>query len=419
MTVLSWNCRGIGQPRTVRELVGLVHSLKPKLVFLSETRQKDDYVNKLRWRLGLKHCIKHAGTGKSAGIALFYDENVEIKELAVGPRYIDVLIRVSPNSPRWRGTFVYGEPKAHERIHMWNVLRRLRPNASEPWLVIGDFNETMWQSEHFSKAKRSETNMANFRRVLSDCNLHDIGYKGMAWTYNNKQSGSGNVKARLDRAVATPEWSTAFRNATVEHIISARSDHVPVLLRLGKRKEWRPVKRSFRYEAMWERVESLPDTIRNAWERGGQGRSMEDVIAKLRDMQNTLSSWALKDFCSLQNKISSCRGRLKWLWNQTVTPEIERKIKITTGELDELLREEIMWKQRSRIAWLREGDKNTEFFHRKATWRRKKNKIHKLQGTDGSWIEKWRKYRPKLISFSRTYIPEMIQLTHKLYSTAT
>ena len=46
-----------------------------------------------------------------------------------------------------------------------------------------------------------------------------------------------------------------------------------------------------------------------------------------------------------------------------------------------------MWKQRSRIKWLREGDKNTNFFHRKATWRRNKNKIVKLKREDGSWAD--------------------------------
>ena len=147
---------GLGQPLTIQELVRLVHTYKPKVLFLFETRQSDEYQNKLRWRLGLKHCIMQAGIGKSVGIAFFYDENVEIKNLVVGLRYIDVLICFHSHCPRWRGTFIYGEPKSHERHDMWSFLRRIKNNATKPWLMMGDFNETMWQTEHLSRAKRSE-----------------------------------------------------------------------------------------------------------------------------------------------------------------------------------------------------------------------------------------------------------------------
>jgi hypothetical protein len=37
MNALVWNCRGVGNPRTVRELDALVRQYHPKLVFLSET----------------------------------------------------------------------------------------------------------------------------------------------------------------------------------------------------------------------------------------------------------------------------------------------------------------------------------------------------------------------------------------------
>jgi hypothetical protein len=62
------------------------------------------------------------------------------------------------------------------------------------------------------------------------------------------------------------------------------------------------------------------------------------------------------------------------------------KILEAKRELDEVLyREEMMWLQRSRITWLREGDRNTKYFHRKAMWRPKKNKIKGLKKADGSW----------------------------------
>ena len=139
-------------------------------------------------------------------------------------------------------------------------LRRIRFNSHAPWLAIGDFNETIWQTEHFSVSKRSGRNMAAFREVLDWCNLQDLGYRGPGWTYDNKQEGIKNVKARLDRAVATPCWNNRFQNAYVEHICSTRSDHLPVLLCFGKKLEYRR-KKEFRYEALWEREETLQSML--------------------------------------------------------------------------------------------------------------------------------------------------------------
>jgi hypothetical protein len=73
---------------------------------------------------------------------------------------------------------------------------------------MGGFNEAMWQEMHFSRSKRSERLMMDFREVLSHCDLYNIGFVGTPWTWDNKQKGQRNVKVRLDRDVAIPSWST-------------------------------------------------------------------------------------------------------------------------------------------------------------------------------------------------------------------
>jgi hypothetical protein len=103
--------------------------------------------------------------------------------------HIDVHVQGGLYEQRWHGTFVYGELKASEHHQMWTLLRRIRPLSSEPWMMTGDFNEAMWQGEHFSHTRRSERLMRDFREVLSDCDLHDLGFARTPWTFDNHQQG--------------------------------------------------------------------------------------------------------------------------------------------------------------------------------------------------------------------------------------
>lgn len=102
MTILCWNCRGIGQPRTVQDLCRLVSVHHPKLVFLCETRQKQEKVESLRWRLGLKNVLCHSEQGKGGGVALFWDESLVVDLVKIGSCLIDVIISDLPFGIKWR-----------------------------------------------------------------------------------------------------------------------------------------------------------------------------------------------------------------------------------------------------------------------------------------------------------------------------
>jgi hypothetical protein len=255
---------------------------------------------------------------------------------------------------------------------MWSLLKRIKPNANEPWMVIGDFNETMWQSEHFSSAKRSESQMARFRNMLSFCNLHDLGFRGRPWTYDNKQQGGRNM----------------FKFATVTHIVTSRSDHAPLLLCLGEQRPQCKNNNSFRYEHMWERDASLSAEIEKCWTSSPNGADLADVTNKLKSVQKGLKSWSRRFFGSVHRKVQKLGAQLDNLWNKPASPQRDDLINAKTRELDECLyREEMFWRQRSHVMWLREGEQNTKYFRRKATWRQKKNNSSKLKDDFGNWVD--------------------------------
>ncbi|KAL5769702.1 hypothetical protein ACOSP7_013856 [Xanthoceras sorbifolium] len=60
------------------------------------------------------------------------------------------------------------------------------------------------------------------------------------------------------------------------------------------------------------------------------------------------------------------------------------QVKVVETELSSLLaKEELYWSKRSRADWLRARNKNSKFFHSKASARKKKNTIMKLIDENG------------------------------------
>ncbi|KAL5775024.1 hypothetical protein ACOSP7_012581 [Xanthoceras sorbifolium] len=70
------------------------------------------------------------------------------------------------------------------------------------------------------------------------------------------------------------------------------------------------------------------------------------------------------------------------------------------GQIDGINdRMEQFWRQRSRAMWLKEGDRNTRFFHSKATQRRRRNRIVGLMGDDGRWRDKIEEIERVVVDF--------------------
>jgi hypothetical protein len=162
-------------------------------------------------------------------------------------------------------------------------------------------------------------------------------------------------------------WRDMFNDVKVHHIASWRLDHCPVLVELRKDVWDRRGPRIFRYKIMWERVESLPAKIKKVW----CASSDRVALYKYENMRSALHQWSKQQFGAFTDELNKLRFELDEV---KARPSASRAdIRAISDRMDEVLyREEMMWLQRSRITWLKEGDRNTEYFHRQAKWRVRK-----------------------------------------------
>jgi hypothetical protein len=160
------------------------------------------------------------------------------------------------------------------------------------------------------------------------------------------------------------------------------ADHCPLLLDCTTQSGGR---KRFQFERFWLRLDGFDEVVKSAWEVvQGDTDPFRRLTAKLKLTARRLMSWSDKKVGSIKLQLMLAREvvlRLDMaMESRQLTPDERRlraHLKQTYLGLASL--ERTMARQRAKIAWLREGDANTAFFHQHAAYRRQKNVIHSLR----------------------------------------
>jgi exonuclease III len=386
MRLLSWNCRGLGDPQTVRELSLLLKERDPSILFLSETRLDSVGVELLRvsTKFNYAFCVPRLRTG--GGLAMLWSDKVDLRLNSFSKNHIDASVVIKDSGKEFRVTGFYGNPETHKRKETWALLKFLSHHGSLPWVCMGDFNELLDHSECTGTARRPDWQIRDFREALAFAQLFDLGFEGSPFTWIKGRKGPTFKAERLDRIVASMAWINMFEGAKVIHLAKLSSDHCPLMLEFLQVLERVQRHRVFRFEAMWVKDEQSKDVVQQAWSLDtAEGSPMFQVFEKLKHCRVSLIAWSKERFGKLASRIKEKRKRLQELSN--VNPiDLSAEILALQDEINDLLeKEEIFWRQRSRVAWMQDGDQNTRFFHAQCNQRRKTNFISGLLDSDGCW----------------------------------
>ena len=92
MRAISWNCWGLGNPRSVRVLHDLVRCWNPKIVFLMETKSKKNHMERIKNRIGFSNGLIVPSVGRSGGIALLWTREISLEIKSYTKFHVDAVI---------------------------------------------------------------------------------------------------------------------------------------------------------------------------------------------------------------------------------------------------------------------------------------------------------------------------------------
>ncbi|XP_060967734.1 uncharacterized protein LOC133035666 [Cannabis sativa] len=251
MSTLSWNCRGLGNPRARQFLENIVVQKKPNFLFLCETLCRKDTIERLRIKLGFEGAYCVDVQGHKGGIAMLWRYSDGVRLLGFSNSHIDIEV-VSLNLTPWRLTGFYGEPNRSLRFKSWQLITTLSTESQLPWCIIGDINNVGNQNEKKGGRPYPSSLIEGFQHVLQSCDLVDMELKGHPYTWERGKGSENWVEIRLDKALVTHPWLDTFPNAVLTNGDVSSSDHTPIFLEPAPAISTVPV-HLFRFENAWTR----------------------------------------------------------------------------------------------------------------------------------------------------------------------
>ncbi|KAK4255476.1 hypothetical protein QN277_008474 [Acacia crassicarpa] len=341
-----------------------------------ETKQKAKVVRKVRRRCGFDEDWIVNPIGKSGGLALWWTDSLIVNILFSSSNIIHTSVKSDTFSTLAYITFIYGPNDDGDKMLCWQEIRRISNNIGNTWICIGDFNDILAQHEKSGGRPHPWRRILNFKCLMADCELKDLGYNGPIFTWCNNRDYPDTIHERIDRAFGNLQLREMFPSLQVFNVPPAGSDHH--LLFVSFRHENRHHNRIFRFESAWVLHGCFLDVIKDCWRNNtGHGQpALENFVGNLKRCTQRLMAWSKKEFPNSRKCIELLKSHMADLSLEDRTSEVSRKIMEAKGDLERLLeREEQYWWQRSRNNWLAAGDRNSRYFHISTIKRRQQNRI--------------------------------------------
>lgn len=113
MSLLFWNCHGLENLCTGKELEVVVQAKDPSVVFLVGTWADEARQKKIKRYLDFENLFFVERNNRGGGLALYWRNSIDLNVDTFSKNHIDAIIN-KEKEDEWRLTGCYGEPMTHK-----------------------------------------------------------------------------------------------------------------------------------------------------------------------------------------------------------------------------------------------------------------------------------------------------------------
>ncbi|XP_026417593.1 uncharacterized protein LOC113313084 [Papaver somniferum] len=383
MKILSWNCQGIGNPHTRDYLHFCLTNNDPDIFFLCETKAQSNNMRFYLSKTKYPHYWFHPSLGLSGGISLGWKNGIDIEIMHTTSKTIHVIVHAHDNNMDFLITFMYGAHDDTENANQWQYLINMHLFVDLPWVLLGDLNFTMHDSETHSSSVTHPHHARHVRNFVQQLGLIDLGYSRADTTWSNHRSEDDHVSARLDRALVNNRWINHYTNAHFQHLVPVASDHNPILLHtVPSATKHSP----FKLYKCWFKMDSCTDTIARSWKQRFSGSPSFQFSSKLKLTRTQLQIWKRLSFGNIENNLQNIQKQLQFCYDRNL-PSSHPQVKHLSSSLQQwLLIQKEFFMQKAGDKFLEE-DRNTSYFHSIVNYNKRMSTINSIQGPLGIWFD--------------------------------